>query len=337
MKITDIINNIISKVNEVTTHKNTIGNPHGTAFSDIESKPTTVSGYGLTDVYTETQVQESLPAIGLDTTNITPPTIVGQMKWNEDEGTVDLAVYGAVLQLGQGFVVKVRNNTGSTITNGTVVMATGSVGNSGRITVAPHNGTVANATSILGITTHDITNGSDGIVTILGKVEGINTTGSTVGETWVDGTKLYVKPDDGGRLTSMEPSDSETKMSVAYVVNAHTNGTLYVRVLGFDENHYKEWVQSKLGLKVDTSVLANFNVFRADKVLATKDIVKLVYDTGNLVKIRYTNDTDIDYEVLTYVDGDLTNVAHYLGGVLQGNTVLTYSDGDLLSSRFIGV
>lgn len=215
------------------------------------TNPTTIGGFGITDAYTKTQTQETLPAVGFDTSNTTPPTRVGQMKWNENEGTVDLAVYNAVIQIGQEFVVNVRNNTGSAITNGTVVIATGSIGNSGRITVAPHDGTMANAVNILGVTTQDITNGSDGTVTIIGKVRSLNTTGSTVGETWADGTKLYVKPNDGGRLTSIEPGDFETKMSVAYVVHAHTNGTLYIRTLGFDENNYKIWVQNKLDLKAN--------------------------------------------------------------------------------------
>ena len=224
---------------------------NGVELSDVYTKAEVdalVDGISV-DAYTKTEVQETLPAVGFDTTNTTPPTRVGQMKWNETEGTVDLAVYDAVIQIGQEFVVKVRNNSGTTITNGTVVMATGSIGNSGRITVASHDGTIANAVNILGVVTHNITNGNDGIVTILGKVRGINTTGSTVGETWTDGTKLYVKPNDGGSLTNVEPTDTETKISVAYVVNAHINGTLYVRVLGFDENHYKSWVQTKLDLK----------------------------------------------------------------------------------------
>ena len=226
---------------------------NGVELGDVYTKAEVdalVDGISV-DAYTKTEVQETLPAVGFDITNTTPPTRVGQMKWNETEGTVDLAVYDAVIQIGQEFVVKVRNNSGTTITNGTVVMATGSIGNSGRITVAPHDGTIANAVNILGVVTSDISTGADGIVTILGKVRGINTTGSVVGETWVDGTKLYVKPNDGGNLTSVEPNDSETKMTVAYVVNAHTNGTLYVRVLGFDENHYKAWTQTKLDEKVD--------------------------------------------------------------------------------------
>ena len=92
-----------------------------------------------------------------------------------------------------------------------------------------------------------------------------------------------------------------------------------------------------LALKTDTATLESLNTFRADKVLASKDVANLIYSDGNLVKIRYTIDDDVDYEVLTYSGEDLTNVAHYLGGVLQGNTVLTYSGGNLVSSIFVGV
>ena len=90
-------------------------------------------------------------------------------------------------------------------------------------------------------------------------------------------------------------------------------------------------------LDVVEGVMSKANLTRADKVLSSKDVANLIYSAGNLVKIRYTTDDDIDYEVLTYSGEDLTNVAHYLGGVLQGNTVLTYSNDELVSSIFVGV
>ena len=261
----------------------------------------------------------------------------GEMAWNADEVTMDLGVGTAVVQVGQELLIRIRNGSGSTITNGTVVMAIGSIGNSGRIVVAPHDGTKANADKVVGIMTEDLGNGFDGFATIIGKVRSIDTTGSTVGETWVDGTKLYVKPNDNGRLTMVEPIDSEVKMAVAYVVKAHTNGTLYVRVTGVDANELKEWVNTQIAGKVDESELVALNVFRADKVLATKDVAKLLYSGGNLVKIRYGTDTDVDYEVLTYSGADLVNIAHYIGGVFKGDTVLTYGGGELVSSIFVGV
>ena len=95
--------------------------------------------------------------------------------------------------------------------------------------------------------------------------------------------------------------------------------------------------QTALDLKADTAALENLNMFRADKVLASKNIARLIYESGNLTKIRYNIDSDVDYEVLTYSVEDLVNVAHYIDEELKGNTVLTYASGELVSSVFIGV
>lgn len=158
----------------------------------------------------------------------------GQVSWNTDESTLDVVLGASTLQVGQETLVKVRASTD--IGNGKVVMATGSLGNSGRIAVGLYDGTRSNGKRIVGVATHDIGNGSDGFVTAFGKVRNINTTGSSVGETWLDGDVLYVKPGGAGNLTKIVPLDSELMMPVAFVVHAHTNGTLFVRVSGIDEN-----------------------------------------------------------------------------------------------------
>ena len=85
------------------------------------------------------------------------------------------------------------------------------------------------------------------------------------------------------------------------------------------------------------AALENLNLVRADKVLASKNIARLIYESGNLTKIRYNIDSDVDNEVLTYSGEDLVNVAHYINEELKGNTVLTYASGELVSSIFIGV
>lgn len=79
------------------------------------------------------------------------------------------------------------------------------------------------------------------------------------------------------------------------------------------------------------------NILRADKYLAAQNIANMIYTTGNLTKIQYNTATDVNYEVLTYgVDG-LSNIAHYINSVLVGNTVLTYTTGDLVSAVYTGV
>lgn len=169
----------------------------------------------------------------------------GTLSWNTDEGTVDIILpNGSILQVGQEGIRKVRNSTASTITNGTVVMSDGTIGNSGRIKVKPFTGGFNEALYVYGIATQDILAGADGIITTEGKIRDINTTGSLVGETWADEDILYAKPGDSGALTKVVPSDSQLKMVMASVIHAHTSGTLEIRFTPINENTWYTKVQS---------------------------------------------------------------------------------------------
>jgi hypothetical protein len=165
--------------------------------------------------------------------NIAPQTLTaGQTAWNSTEGTLDLGMGSNVTQqIGMETYYRVENHTGSTINDGTVVSAVGTLGNSGKILISP---AIANGTQgpedVMGITTHDTTNGSSGLVTCFGLVRGINTTGSSVGETWVDGDKLWVHPTIPGKLTKVRPTSPNMHVLVALVIHAHSNGSIFVRV-----------------------------------------------------------------------------------------------------------
>ena len=91
--------------------------------------------------------------------------------------------------------------------------------------------------------------------------------------------------------------------------------------------------------RLDTAegAVADANLTRADKYLASQNIAKMVYTNGDLTKIQYKNATDADYEVFTYSGGDLSGISHYVGGILKGNSVLLYTNGDLTSVIFTGV
>ena len=204
-------------------------------------------------------IVDNAEMLSLNTTNTVSPAL-GQVKWNQDEYTADLGLGNVNLQIGQEQLVRVRNDNTSTILNGTVVMATGTLGNSGRILVKPHLGTIALAKTIVGIATEDIAAGADGFVTTFGKVRGLNTTGSSVGETWEDGDILYVKPNDNGTLTKIAPADTELYMPVALVIKAHTNGTLFVRVSGIDENRSKLVSGTSIKTVNNTSILGSGNI-----------------------------------------------------------------------------
>lgn len=149
----------------------------------------------------------------------------GQLTWNADEQTLDLGKGGGVtLQVGQEQLSLVRNSTASTIANGTGVMFAGTLGNSGRLLVAPM---VANGTYpgyvFFGIATADIAPGADGFVTTFGKVRGVNTLA------WNEGDVLWCDPATPGGLVNAEPHAPHLKLPVAAVISKKTNGILMVR------------------------------------------------------------------------------------------------------------
>jgi hypothetical protein len=92
----------------------------------------------------------------------------GTVSWNTDEETLDIIQDGATLQVGQETQYHVRNSSGSDIGDGVPVYASGTVGASGRITIAPFiaDGTIA-AKLFLGATTEPIPNGTDGKVGLM--------------------------------------------------------------------------------------------------------------------------------------------------------------------------
>lgn len=164
----------------------------------------------------------------------TPPSVLQprMLSWNNDEGTADLSLLdGTVLQMGQELHYRARNNTASTIADGAVVWATGTSGATGRINVglAVADGSQPGKT-VMGLMTHATAAGSDGYVANFGKVRGINTTGSAVGETWLNGDILYLHPTIPGALTKVKPEvNGHIVVTVAIVIYAGNNGTLFVR------------------------------------------------------------------------------------------------------------
>jgi hypothetical protein len=162
----------------------------------------------------------------------------GEMSWSTDEETVKLIMDGTTLYMGQDTFVHVRNNTASIITKGTAVYATGTLGASGRITVAPMiaNGTIAGRLFI-GLAAEDIAIGADGQVCSYGKIRGINTTA------YNDGDVLWISPTVAGQLTATEPTAPNLKIATAFVIHDATNGTLMVRAEQGTDLHSDQRVQ----------------------------------------------------------------------------------------------
>jgi hypothetical protein len=172
-------------------------------------------------------------SITFDTTPSTLPTAQGSLYWNTSDGTLDLVMKGGnvVQQIGEEQYYTVRNETGSTIANGTPVMANGVTSGSGRLTVTPAiaNGSI-DELRFIGLTTESITSGINGYVTSFGYVRGLDTRGTPYGETWAEGDIIYVSPTTAGYLTNVEPTAPNLKIVVAIVITRNqTSGVLLVR------------------------------------------------------------------------------------------------------------
>lgn len=155
----------------------------------------------------------------------------GSICWNEDDQTLNIFHPGDVVQqVGQELYGYVRNNTGSTIANGTAVRFAGAETNStARLEIAPFeaDGTFPSLYG-LGIATQNIANGEDGRVTVWGKVRGINTTGGA--ENWQIGNILYVSPTTAGGLTNVKPTAPNNVVPMAAVLRVDaTEGEIFVR------------------------------------------------------------------------------------------------------------
>lgn len=149
----------------------------------------------------------------------------GQLAWNADEQTLDLGKGGGVvLQLGSEQLMLCRNSTASEISNGTAVRFAGTIGNSGRLLVAPM---VADGTYpgyvFFGVTTEAIAAGEDGFVATFGKVRQVNTLA------FEEGDILWCDPATPGGLTNTEPAAPNLKLPVAAVISKANNGILMVR------------------------------------------------------------------------------------------------------------
>ena len=199
------------------------GIPEGGAEFDLLEK---ASGADFDTRFTNTPTVKQL---NLDTAAPEADVGEGEVRWNAEAGTADLGLNGGdvVLQVGQETLYRAQNKTGSQIANGTLVVAVGTDGQSGKINIAPWTG-AEQSQRIMGLATENIPNNALGYVTHFGKVRGINTTGSIYGEVWANGDIIYAGPNGG--LTKVKPDAPASKTIVALVINAHPQvGMLFVR------------------------------------------------------------------------------------------------------------
>jgi len=120
--------------------------------------------------------------------------------------------------------VYVRNQTGATLTAGTIVYINGATGNRPTVTKAQANND-ANSAQTFGFIKASIANNGFGYVIVRGELENVDTSALT------EGVQLYLSPTVAGTWTTTKPSAPQHLVYVGICVRAHpTQGTILVAV-----------------------------------------------------------------------------------------------------------
>lgn len=187
---------------------------NGTAWQKIDQTNTVTSVNGLTGAVVLT------------------PSIIGALSSaTSSDGSITVSQVGTVIDLvvsaaspASTLLLQVKNNTGSTLTKGTVVYVNGAVGQLPTVAKAQANAESTSAQT-QGMITADIANGGTGYVTIVGLVTDFDTSAFS------DGQQVYLSGTVAGGITGTKPYAPTHLVYVGVVTYSHAiHGKIQVKV-----------------------------------------------------------------------------------------------------------
>ena len=154
----------------------------------------------------------------------------GRMWYDGSTGSFNLGMGNGNITQQVGEEIFVYGKASAAITEGQLIVKTGTVGASGVITFGPSPTGLTVNDGIIGVATENIASGSFGRITYFGVVHGIDTSGSSVGETWANNDTLYYNPSYAGGMTNVKPVAPNIKYAIATVINAGPGGSGSIQV-----------------------------------------------------------------------------------------------------------
>ena len=203
----------------------------GDDISADESDPIFVAEEGNIAKLDEAEVFSQIITFsnGVTLTGIADPAHSAGKLWYSTD-TEALSFYNAeadvTMQLGQEHWIPVRNNSGFDIPDFTPVYQTGALGN--RATIALAKADNVSTAKVIGLTTHAIENNTDGYVTVIGSINGVDTDGSPYTETWIDAEAIYLSATTAGDMTDTAPIGNNYVVHLGHVLDATNNGSFLV-------------------------------------------------------------------------------------------------------------
>lgn len=257
----------------------------------------------------------------------------GRLHWGST-GTLEIEMGGGNItqQVGEEFFV--YGKATAAITEGQLIMVTGAVGASGAVTFAPTSVGLLDPNAILGIATENIALNAFGRVTTMGVVHGIDTSGTSVGEVWIDGDVLWYNTGFVGGMTRVKPVAPNMKTQVAIVIHAGPggSGSLQVEVIN----------GSTLGgtdTNVQLGALADKQLLQYDAVAGYwKNVaVSTIGSTAAETHAAASKATPVDADEIPLADSAASFALKKLTWANLKATLATWLQGGLISSWFTTV
>ena len=309
---------------------------NGTVWQKIDNTDavTSVNGYTGTVVLNASDVGALASITSTD----------GSITVSQVGTAVDLAVSAA--SPASTLLLQVKNNSGATMTKGTVVYVNGAIGQLPTIAKALATSDATSAQT-QGLVTADIPNNSNGYVTIIGLVTGLDTS------TYSDGQQLYLSGVTAGAMTATKPYAPIHLVYVGVVTHAHpTQGKIQVKVQNgyeLDELHNVSAQTPSNGQTIvynsSTGLWANNTVSLTAGVNGTLPVANggtgVTTSTGSGNVVLSTSPTLVTPLLGTPTSGVLTNCTGYTYANLSGtvptwNQNTTGSAGSVANALTIG-
>jgi hypothetical protein len=190
-----------------------------------------VQGGFVTSLFGKQGVITSLSYADFDTTSsVTPAT--GRLTWSPDNGTLDLGLSGGNVNalVGVDQHILVLNPTGTAMTKGQAVVASGSSGTRLSVTFGLGNAD-SNTAETLGLVAEPISNNQQGHIITKGLLRAVDT------NAFNEGDILYISSVTRGALTNVRPIAPNHAVRIGYVIKKAgvADGIIYVDPLnGFE-------------------------------------------------------------------------------------------------------
>jgi hypothetical protein len=289
---------------------------------------TVTASYASTASYSA-NLQISGSVNNVDYIDFTKNYIIGTNApaWKEgrlfyDSGSGALAMYNweadVTLNIGQEQWLRARNQTGVTITNGSLVKLDSAIGDRPTVTLAQavdQTNTFSTGNEIIGMATHDIEHGTDGFITTFGLVNGVNTAAFNAGDLlWVS--------QSAGQYTNIPPAPPLDRTFVGIVTRKNVaNGTVFMTPLTPIHFHDISSVSASVYTMGDLWMYRSGSVGQANAWINTKALTGSYTISGSLQATSLTG----SFSGSVAAPGATTQIVFNNGGVLGATSSFVYS------------